>query len=256
PSAVHHTSTTNVARTEIPRLLVKPGSSYHNSLASFLEHAARSNLLPNRTIYIGTHYEYTVAEALLRLGFSLIRTGQKNDAGIDLVGHWMLSVFREPMPVIIQCKARENKCSPVEIRELEGAFHSVPQDWRNKDVLGVLVSPARASEGLRKQMYLSRRPVAFLQISRSGLITQFLWNRAAAERGMEGVGVTPRYTVLPLAAVNIPVRCRDANGRWVKGSNPPVRIQKPQVRTVVTDIQLTWMGTPIFPDKEGLALET
>ncbi|KAK3201375.1 hypothetical protein GRF29_185g707443 [Pseudopithomyces chartarum] len=265
PSAVHHTSTANAAHADIPKFFVKPGSSHHNSLASFLVHAERANLRPERTVYIGTHYEYTTADALLRFGFSLIRTGQKNDYGIDLVGYWMLSCLREPMPVIIQCKARAKTCSPVEIRELEGSFTSVPADWRNKDVLGILVSPERASEGLRKQMHTSRRPMAFLQISRAGMITQFIWNRAAAERGLEGVGVTPRYTVLPpenrdhaleKGALRYEDRPRDSNGRWMKDPDSTKRLFKPVARTVITDIQLTWLGTPISPNKETLASET
>ncbi|KAF2451058.1 hypothetical protein P171DRAFT_342654, partial [Karstenula rhodostoma CBS 690.94] len=212
------TSTANVAPVEIPRLFVKPGSPNHNSLSSYLEYAKRTKLRSDRSVYIGTHYEYTAAEALLRLGFSLIRTGQKNDAGIDLIGHWILSFLREPMPVIVQCKSRIKTCSPDAIRELEGAFHSVPYEWRNKDVLGLLISNLKATEGLRRQMYLSPRPIAFLQIGKSGTITQFVWNRAATDRGLEGVG----------------------------GAS----------RTVVADIQLTWMGTPIFADKAEVARET
>lgn len=169
------------------------------------------------------------------------------------------------MPVIVQCKARAKTCSPVEIRELEGSFTSVPADWRNKDVLGVLVSPERASEGLRKQMYTSRRPMAFLQISRTGIITQFLWNRAAAERGLEGLGVTPRYTVLPPndrdqalehGALKYEDRPRDARGRWMKDPDSTKRLPKPEARKVITDVQLTWLETPISPDREILATET
>lgn len=262
--AVHHTSTTNTAPVDIPRLLVKPGSVNHNSLASYLEYATLRGLSPDRTVYIGTHYEYTVAEALLRLGFSLIRTGQKNDAGIDLIGHWMLSFLREPMPVIVQCKSRMKTCSPNEIRELEGAFHSVPPEWRRKDVLGLLITSQKATEGLRKQMYLSTRPLAFLQISKDGTITQFVWNRAAADRGLEGVRVTPRYTVLPPKNKESEkyeelYRCedrpRDGRGRFTTDPYAKLR-KKREARPVVTDIQLTWLGTPVFPDKNELALET
>jgi hypothetical protein len=262
--AVHHTSTTNVASVEIPKLLVKPGSPNHNSLSSYLEYATRTKLRSDRTVYIGTHYEYIAAEALLRLGFSLIRTGQKNDAGIDLIGHWMLSCLREPMPVIVQCKSRVITCSPNEIRALEGAFQSVPHEWRSKDVLGLLITNQRATEGLRKQMYLSPRPLAFLRISKSGTITQFVWNRAAADRGLEGVGVTPRYTVLPPeideSDTGLDIhRCEDrpraANGRFI--TDPYAKLRKKGAsRTVVTDIQLTWMGTPVFPDREQVARET
>lgn len=262
--AVHHTSTKNVTPVEMPRLLVKPGSSNHNSLSSYLEYAARTKLRPDRTVYIGTHYEYTVAEALQRLGFSLIRTGMKNDAGIDLIGHWMLSFMREPMPVIVQCKSRVKTCSPDAIRELEGAFRSVPQEWRNKDVLGLLITNLNSTEGLRRQMYLSPRPLAFLQITKSGTITQFVWNRAATDRGLEGVGVTSRYTVLPperdetdaATAIYEPgERPRDENGRFIPDPYSKLR-KKGASRTVAVDIQLTWMGTPMFPDSAQVARET
>ncbi|KAL5373506.1 hypothetical protein DPSP01_012635 [Paraphaeosphaeria sporulosa] len=262
--AVHHTSATNVAPVEIPRLLVKPGSPNHNSLSTYLEYAARTKLRSDRTVYIGTHYEYTAAEALQRLGFSLIRTGMKNDAGIDLIGHWMLSFLREPMPIIVQCKARMKTCSPEAIRELEGAFRSVPHEWRNKDVLGLLISNQKATEGLRRQMYLCPRPLGFLQIGKSGTITQFVWNRAATDRGLEGVGVTPRYTVLPpetnetdleIETYKPEDRPRDANGRFI--TDPYAKLRKKGAsRTVVSDIQLTWMGTPIFPDSAQVARET
>ncbi|KAJ4353545.1 uncharacterized protein N0V89_005275 [Didymosphaeria variabile] len=232
------------------------------SLSTYLEYATRTKLRPDRTVYIGTHYEYTAAEALLRLGFSLIRTGQKNDAGIDLIGHWMLSFLREPMPVIVQCKSRMKTCSPNEVRELEGAFQSVPPEWRSKDVLGLLITNQKATEGLRKQMYLSTRPLAFLQISKNGIITQFVWNRAAAERGLEGVGVTPRYTVLPpgesdkeLEMYRCEDRPRDAHGRFLNDPYAKLR-KKGASRTVITDIQLTWLGTPVFPDQDELTLET
>ncbi|KAF9730939.1 hypothetical protein PMIN01_10897 [Paraphaeosphaeria minitans] len=262
--AVHHTSATHAAPVGMPRLLVKPGSPNHNSLSTYLEYAARTKLRPDRTVYIGTLYEYTAAEALQRLGFSLIRTGMKNDAGIDLIGHWMLSFLREPMPTIVQCKARMKTCSPDAIRELEGAFRSVPHEWRNKDVLGLLISNQKATEGLRKQMYLCPRPLGFLQIGKSGTTTQFVWNQAATDRGLEGVGVTPRYTVLPPETKEADLeteiyrpedRPRDANGRFITDPYAKLR-KKGAARTVVADIQLTWMGTPIFPDSAQAAKET
>lgn len=255
--AVHHTSTTNVAPVELPRLLVKPGSTKHNSLSTYLEYAARTNLRPDRTVYVGTHYEYTAAEALQRLGFTLIRTGMRDDAGIDLIGHWMLTFLREPMPVIVQCKARMKSCSPDTIRELEGAFASVPHDWRNKDVLGLLVSNQKATDGLRRQMHLSYRPLAYLQIDKGGIITQFLWNRAATDRGLEGVGVTPRYTVLPpeTDGMKPEVLPKDADDQLTTGPLAKRSKRRPS-RTVIADIQLTWMGTPIVPDSAQIARET
>jgi hypothetical protein len=42
------------------------------------------------TVYIGTHYEYTVHAALARLGMRLTRVGGRADAGIDLLGQWLV----------------------------------------------------------------------------------------------------------------------------------------------------------------------
>ncbi|KAH0390391.1 hypothetical protein KCU89_g15644, partial [Aureobasidium melanogenum] len=62
------------------------GSLHHTSLSEFLDYADAANLSPASTVYRGTHYEYTVAEALERLAFSLTRVGRASDLGIDLLG--------------------------------------------------------------------------------------------------------------------------------------------------------------------------
>lgn len=261
-TAVHHTSASNVAPVQLPKLIVAHGSPNHNSLSSFLDYAARRQLKPHTTVFLGTSYEYRVAESLQRLGFSLVRTGGSNDAGIDLIGHWMLSVFREPIPTILQCKFSKKSCSPNEVRALEGSFRSIPPDWRNKDVLGVLVTTLKATEGMRRQMLQSTRPLAFIQVSPTGTITQFIWNRAATERGLEGVGVTPRYTIIPpekqalrLPAFSIASVPPEKNFGALLDIDPTMKRQRHKSITVI-DVQLTWLGTPISPDSEEIATRT
>src|SRR4051812_33306749 len=81
PRRMNTTSTPKPAPAGIPKLIIAPGSANHNSLSSFLEYAERSQLAPKSTVYVGTHYEYTTALALMRLGFSLLRVGKGGDAG-------------------------------------------------------------------------------------------------------------------------------------------------------------------------------
>jgi hypothetical protein len=233
-------------------LVVTPGSPHHNSLASFLDYVKRKGLTTVSTLYVGTHYEYTCALALLRLGFSLLRTGAKNDAGIDLIGHWVLAPLREPLRVILQCKAWKGPLSPANIRELEGSFRATPPDWKSKDVLGLLVSTKKASKGTLQALGQSRWPLGFVMISNEGTILQFAWNRAAAGRGLEGVGVTVRHTPWALIADQVgeqhveTTTPKKTNKRLAKFKNAGTR----------KDIQLTWMGSPIFPERESLDQET
>ena len=109
-------------------------------MATFMEYATRTKMQTASTVYVGTHYEYTAALALMRLGFSLLRSGTRGDAGIDLIGHWVLAPVSEPLPIIVQCKARTSSLGPLNVRELEGSFRGVPPNWRGKPVLGLLVT--------------------------------------------------------------------------------------------------------------------
>ncbi|KAF2199425.1 hypothetical protein GQ43DRAFT_353031, partial [Delitschia confertaspora ATCC 74209] len=209
------TSTKITKPSQLPKLIITPGSVHHNSLPTFLKYAKRVNLASTRTVYVGTHYEYTVALSLLHLGFSLIRTGRRADRGIDLIGHWMLPPLPEPLRIIVQCKARSSGLSPKHVRELEGAFQGTPAEWRRKDVLGLLVTTHKATKGVLMALGANRWPMAFLKVSRTGVVEQFIWNRSASERGLEG----------------------DTTG-------------------TKKDVQLTWMGQPIFPDRSELDDET
>tara|TARA_R110002003_G_scaffold105_3_gene8742 strand:- start:13495 stop:14664 length:1170 start_codon:yes stop_codon:yes gene_type:complete len=251
PRRIATTSAANAAPFDIPKLILSPGSAHHNSLPTFLEYAKRAKLASNRTVYIGTHYEYSVALALMRLGFSLLRTGKKCDAGIDLIGHWALAPLREPLRVIIQCKARQGSIFPHTMRELEGSFRGTPPDWKNKDVLGLLVTTNKATKGTVEALGQSRYPMGFIMVSREGTVQQLLWNRAASDRGLEGVGVTVRHT--PRALLH-----ESELGKEHATAGKPIKKSQTRFQNAGTkkDIQLTWMGTPISTHRNELDQET
>ncbi|KAL6704056.1 hypothetical protein ACN47E_008820 [Coniothyrium glycines] len=251
PRCIATTDAANAAPIDLPKLVLSPGSSRHNSLPSFLEYAERTKLAPETTLYVGTHYEYVTARALMRLGFSLLRVGRRADAGIDLIGHWVLGPLREPLPVIVQCKVRKTSLGPSHVRELEGSFQNTPADWRRRDVLGLLITTFKATKGMLDALGQSRWPIGFVLVTKSGLVQQFVWNRAAAERGLEGVGVTVRHT--PRAMLS------DAEVETVDEELPQLarkRLTKFKHAGTRKDIQLTWMGSPIFPERQDIAKET
>ncbi|KAI7231957.1 hypothetical protein KC330_g6157 [Hortaea werneckii] len=191
---------------EVPPRLLPPTSQKHHDLASFLEYAERTSLNPTSTVYRGTHFEYTAAQALGDYAFKLRRTGRSNDLGIDLVGHWHLPASStttagsdtpdagaagHAMPVLVQCKA--SKLTPSMVRELEGAYIGAPAGWRGAGVLAVLVSTVPATKGVSAAVQRSQWPLAVMQIERDGILRQFLWNAKAAEAGLTGLGVTTKY---------------------------------------------------------------
>jgi hypothetical protein len=237
PRRIATTSAANPAPVDLPRLALTPGSPFHDSLPSFLEYAHRIQLLHNTTVYVGTHYEYMTSLALMRFGMSLTRVGRRADAGIDLIGHWVMTPLREPMPVIIQCKARVSTIGPCHVRELEGTLQATPPHWRNKDVLGILITNNRATKGMLESLGRSAHPLAFAMVTKAGIIQQFIWNRAASDHGLEGLGVTLRHTPTPPASPDSLPR-------------PRGRPRKHQVQNIITDVQLTWMGSPIFPQRQ------
>lgn len=165
----------------------------HNDLVSFLEYAARVDLDPQSTVYVGTHYEYTVQSALGALGMSLKRIGGNWDNGIDLLGTWPLPSHPQPLKVLIQCKGLVRKMKPQETRELEGAFVGAPQGWRGPGVLAFLVSQKPATKGVREALGRSRWPMGYVLCSGDGKVLQMLWNRRAEQEGLEGIGVELKY---------------------------------------------------------------
>lgn len=182
---------TNAATVE----LVYPDSQSpnHHDLPSFLEYAARIEMNPTSTTYVGTHYEYTVQSALERLGMSLKRIGGKSDYGIDLLGTWPAPSASEPLKVLVQCKAFARKIEPSQARELEGAFVGAPIGWRGTGVLGLLVSQKSATKGVRDALGRSRWPMGYVLCGPDGKILQMLWNRRAEQEGLEGIDVGLKY---------------------------------------------------------------
>jgi len=83
------------------------------------------------------------------------------------------------------------------------------------------------------------------------------------ERGLEGVGVTVRYVggrteaEGALAGEDKDGRGEDRKGKEGKGlAGKKKRAAKEKEGGVRKDIQLTWMGRPIFPDREELDEKT
>lgn len=170
---------------------ITPGSLHHTSLSEFLSYADAVTLSPTSTVYRGTHYEYTVANALERLAFCLTRVGRASDLGIDLLGSWAVPSRPAPLNVLIQCKAEAPK--PSMVRELEGAVVGAPVAYRGEGTVAILAAAKEATKGVRDAVGRSRLPMAYLNITTEGRVRQFVWNHAAVECGLEGVGVALRY---------------------------------------------------------------
>ena len=168
-------------------------SSNHHDLVSFLEYSSRIDMDTKSTVFVGTHYEYTVQTAFERFGMSLKRIGGASDYGIDLLGTWALPSLPQPLKVIIQCKAFARKVEPSQARELEGAFVGAPPGWRGSGVLGLLVSQKSATKGVREALGRSRWPMGYVLCGSDGKILQMIWNRRAEEEGLDGIGVGLKY---------------------------------------------------------------
>ncbi|KAH8725714.1 hypothetical protein GQ44DRAFT_213792 [Phaeosphaeriaceae sp. PMI808] len=241
PRRIATTSATNAAPIDLPKLSISPGSANHDSLQTFLAYAKRTNLDPQSSYRIGTHYEYTTALSLRRLGFSLLRIGRADDAGIDLIGHWVMAPLHEPLRVLVQCKSWRGSVHPCNIRELAGSFRGTPPSWKRKPVMALIITTNKATKGTLQAMSRSTRPMGFVMISANGVIQQFVWNRAAAEHGLEGVGVTLRHTPRVLFPDQATI------------TDSPHDHTPPFKNTGTNkEIQLTWMGSPIFPNREPL----
>ncbi|KAK4033310.1 hypothetical protein C8A01DRAFT_19723 [Parachaetomium inaequale] len=187
------TATTTPPTTSPPLIYPSAPSPHHTTLPTFLAHAARTNLDPSSTVYVGTHFEYTTLHALARYNLHLQRVGGVSDYGIDLLGTWTLPSLNTPLKVLAQCKAVQRP-GPHLVRELEGAFVGAPAGWRGTSgVVGILVAERSATKGIREALARSRWPMGFVACSREGVVEQFLWNRRAEEEGLEGVGVGMRY---------------------------------------------------------------
>ena len=137
---------------------------------------------------------------------------------------------RRPIRVIVQCKAVRGGLRPRDVRELEStvenaagfAFTGMELDGVNgmaeemaeedgpaEGVLGLLVSTAAATRGVREALVQSSWPVGFLKVTegvaeagasskvsfeRGATVQQFIWNRVASETWLRGVGVAVRHS--------------------------------------------------------------
>lgn len=167
--------------------------SNHYDLMSFLNYAARNNLDPKSTVYVGTHYEYTVQRAFERMGMSLKRIGGRDDFGTDIIGKWPLPSAPHPLNVLIQCKAHAGKVNPAHARELEGAITNASATHGGSNILCLLVSPNPISKGVRETIGRSRWPMGFTLCSMEGNILQMMWNKRAAEGDLVGIKCELRF---------------------------------------------------------------
>lgn len=166
----------------------------HHDLATFLDYAEEYNLKTTTTVFKGTLYEYTVAEALKAYDMALTRVGKSNDYGIDLLGHWTLPQSPS-LRIIVQCKM--TKTMPAQIRELEGSYVGAPDGWQGDNVLALLASRHMASPGTQQAIQRSKWPIGFAQIDTDGAVKQFIWNMAATDAGLTGIGVTSKFCAEP-----------------------------------------------------------
>lgn len=172
-----------------------PPSQHHNDLTTFLSYAKHISLPETSTVYVGTHYEYTVLQTLRRYALGLHRIGGRDDAGIDLVGTWHLPEREREraLRVLVQCKALKAKLGPNLVRELEGTFRQAPVGWRTGQTVGMLVGPREATKGVRDALARSTFPLFWMMIERDGTLKQALWNARAEELGLGPLGVETRY---------------------------------------------------------------
>ncbi|POS82847.1 hypothetical protein EPUL_004496, partial [Erysiphe pulchra] len=166
----------------------------HHDLTSFLDYAARIQLDTKSTVYVGTHYEYTVQQAFERMGMSLKRVGGRDDYGTDIIGKWSVPSAPHPLKIFIQCKAHTGKVNPAHARELEGAITATPPTEGVSNILCLLVSPNSASKGVRETLGRSRWPMGFVLCTTEGKILQMIWNKSAAGGNLVGIKCGLRFT--------------------------------------------------------------
>lgn len=194
-SPIHHDLTPFTRRLFRLPSAPSPPSQHHHNLPTFLSYSSRISLPETSTVYVGTHYEYTVLQALRRYALSLHRIGGRDDAGIDLVGTWHLPdrERERALRVLVQCKALKAKLGPNLVRELEGAFRQAPVGWRTNETVGLLVSPREATKGVRDALARSKFPLLWMMVERDGTLKQALWNPRVEQLGLAPLSVERRY---------------------------------------------------------------
>lgn len=171
-----------------------PPTTEHSDRESFFRYASRAQLSKNSTVYQGTLYEYTVQEALQKIGIDTKRYGAANDGGIDLLGVWKLPTIPTPLRLFIQCKRLATPASPVLLRELIGSFGGAPTGWNEPGVLGLLVTSESSTAQSRALLQKSSHPVGHLRCSENGELLQITWNRQTDDLGLAGISTHQTYT--------------------------------------------------------------
>ncbi|CAG9936975.1 unnamed protein product [Clonostachys rosea f. rosea IK726] len=166
-----------VARPRLSEKLLYPENrtaSQHRDLPTFLAYAKRTGLDEKSTVFVGTHYEYTIAGTLSRYGFSLQRVGGASDCGVDLLGTWTPPKTRRVMKTLVQCKAGAQRAGPNLMRELEGAEGVLKQMiWNHRaeeeglEGFGVATRHVDGQEG-EEELVLLRNGVVLPLLDRTG----------------------------------------------------------------------------------------
>ncbi|KAI0020577.1 hypothetical protein F4780DRAFT_742008 [Xylariomycetidae sp. FL0641] len=188
-----HSSTRRFATRAL--IFPEPPTTEHEDEPSYRAYAERTGLDEGSNVFAGTLFEYQVASALRRLGFSLRRIGGRADRGIDLLGTWSVPSSPLPLRVLVQCKAAapRTKIGPQHVRELEGAFAGAPPGWRGSGVVGLLVTKKHATLGMRDAMSRSKFPMVYAACGDDGNVFYVVWNQRAEEEGLGGMGATLQY---------------------------------------------------------------
>lgn len=196
----------------------------HHDLASYLVFCQQNDVNTDSTVHKGTLYEYVVAEALKRFSITLERRGKAGDLGIDLLGSWKqppVNGQSRSQRLFVQCKL--SKPLPALIRELEGTYVGAPAGWKGDSTLGLLASSHEASPGACLAITRSDLPLGFVQVTKEGIVKQFIWNDVARSSCLPHVGVTYRYGL-----------AEERIGKAHRTSDKPLD----------GSIALTWQGQP------------
>lgn len=230
-----------------------PPSQQHNDLTTFLSYAERISLPQTSTVYVGTHYEYTVLQSLRRYALALHRIGGRDDAGIDLVGTWHLPEREREraLRVLVQCKALKTKLGPNLVRELEGAMRQAPVGWRTGQTAGVLVSPREATKGVRDALARSSYPLFWMMVELDGTLKQALWNARADELGLGSLGVETRYGAGAVDAQSGSVR-KEVALTWDGGDIPDMDLVEQSLLRHEDQWVKSWGVDSSKVDKEAL----
>ncbi|KAK6336657.1 hypothetical protein TWF718_009452 [Orbilia javanica] len=176
----------------------------HTDIPSFLRHSNLTSLNPTTTVFTGTLYEYTVLAALTRClpGISLTRVGGRDDAGVDLLGQWVLPRIPRRTPITESPNHNDNdnnndnnhnndddsynhngnketegkqtlpltiQCKNVQQKSWKGPQYIRELEGalasRPPHALGILASVRDITPGMKKQMLASRRALGFVKVT-------------------------------------------------------------------------------------------